>query len=568
MSGVHLLNLVNQELKSKVVEDVAQQMVTMGYKTDIPTLERFAESQISEISNYALATMLLKAELEDVKLPENILLLKKSLSLLQKLPAYKETILNHLDTAVSKNISEAISEDDFISLAKIIKYIRDIDTNLTTSITAGGIRLRAGFTMKYTCEIQNCKDGDIIIQALKFLNCISELGFEIENAKSIMINPILSFIEYRNKIMPIDIDAKPNVQQDYKILNLASTLYFDEEVKDRIHMIRGKLEEIEPEIIEKPVPVNPEPINSDNEGKDGFDFSGVVLKIFDGNLVYQDNFAMYARVTDNFQVSIYKALHGEIPVAVKIYTPLKDDANMERIYNEMKCYQLLGDMADIKQNCFLKYYGSFFNNKSACLVMEFLECDLMRFLTGLKKQNFIFNEFNVLPLLYKLLISFAEMENLGIYHGDIKPHNMLIDNNWNMKIIDYSISVITHGELSEGTTSGMHPLQGTAGYMAPEIAEALEQGKKKEKFKMSRADVFSLGMVFLQMITMKKYEDYNKKENTEKLMAEVAGLEWEWAQRMLGSMLNPDPANRPKFKELLKYCHEVYTKSISNYQNN
>ncbi|OMJ75824.1 hypothetical protein SteCoe_24964 [Stentor coeruleus] len=565
MSGFHLLNLMNQELRSKVVEDVAQQMVDNGYKTDVPTLEYFADSQISDIKIYALANMLLRAELEDVKLPENISLLEKSLSLLQKLPNFKETILYHLDTAVSKNISEATSEEDFIRLAKIIKQIRDNDPNLTTGLISGSIRLRAGFTMKYTCEIQNFKDGDIIIQALTFLNSISELGFEIDNAKYIMINPILSFVEYRNKIISISIEAGQNVQQDYKILNLASKLNFDEDVKERMMIIRKKLEEIEPEVIEKPRKFSFSGQDHNDKFKMKKQLFSVDLKLFDGNLIYENEYAWFARTTDSFQVSIYRAKCGEIPVAVKIYKPLKDDVNMDKILNEMKCYQLLGDKANVTKNCFLKYYGSFFQDKCSCLVMEYLENDLMKFLTGLKKQNFVFSENHLIPLIYKLLISFAEMEELGIYHGDIKPHNMLIDKDWNMKIIDYSISVITHEQLSGGTTSGMHPLQGTVGYMAPEIAEVIDQGMKIGNFKMSRADVFSLGMVFLQMLTLKQYDNYNKKQNSEKLMAEVASLEWEWAQHMLGLMLNSDPELRPKFRQLLQYIPGASTETTSNY---
>ncbi|OMJ66291.1 hypothetical protein SteCoe_36917 [Stentor coeruleus] len=128
---------------------------------------------------------------------------------------------------------------------------------------------------------------------------------------------------------------------------------------------------------------------------------------------------------------------------------------------------------------------------------------------------------------------------------------MLVDNNWNIKIIDYSISVVSHESLTGGETSGIHPLQGTAGYMAPEIVEGIKKGEKKGIFKMSRADVFSLGLSFLQMLTLQNYTDYNTIEKNGLLMQEVAKLRYPWAQPMLSAMLKADPNSRPKFRELL-----------------
>ena len=191
----------------------------------------------------------------------------------------------------------------------------------------------------------------------------------------------------------------------------------------------------------------------------------------------------------------------------------------------------------------------------------------MNYLTHWRSKNTIISEVQIVAMLYKLLVSFAEMENNNIYHGDIKPHNMIIDQYWNIKIIDFSISAIKNESMTLATMH-INPLQGTPGYTAPEIAKMISEQKREGQFLYSKSDVFSLGMVFLQIITLENYDGYNVESKNPELLRIAAGLKYQWARDLLTAMLQLESAKRPGFSECLTYLTPVYTKTLSVQINN
>ena len=191
----------------------------------------------------------------------------------------------------------------------------------------------------------------------------------------------------------------------------------------------------------------------------------------------------------------------------------------------------------------------------------------MNFLTSWSSNHTEITETQIIYMFYKLLVTFSEMEAHNIYHGDIKPHNMIVDKYWNIKIIDFSISAIKNESMTLATMHRENPLQGTPGYTAPEITEMINQHRQTGEFLYSKSDVFSLGLVFLQMITLKNYDGYNIASRNYELLGIAAGLKYEWARSLLYSMLQLDPANRPSFSSCLKNLTVIYTQTVTNQQH-
>jgi len=87
-------------------------------------------------------------------------------------------------------------------------------------------------------------------------------------------------------------------------------------------------------------------------------------------------------------------------------------------------------------------------------------------------------------------LQFAHDE--GIVHRDIKPENILLDKKGRVKIADFGIAKIM-GREAGAVTETKHVI-GTPHYMAPEQVEKPESVDH-------RADIFSLGVVFYEMLT-------------------------------------------------------------------
>ena len=105
----------------------------------------------------------------------------------------------------------------------------------------------------------------------------------------------------------------------------------------------------------------------------------------------------------------------------------------------------------------------------------------------------------------------------GVIHRDIKPENILIDKSGQVKIADFGIAKMLHlpGNVS---LTGTMDVVGTPLYMAPEQIE-------NPQLVDSRADIYSLGVVFYEMLTgelpLGKFQPPSQKLETDPRLDEV-----------------------------------------------
>jgi len=89
-------------------------------------------------------------------------------------------------------------------------------------------------------------------------------------------------------------------------------------------------------------------------------------------------------------------------------------------------------------------------------------------------------------------LQFAHDE--GIVHRDIKPENVLLDKKGRVKIADFGLAKILGPEPKDFRLTGARDVVGTPHYMAPEQVEKPQEVDH-------RADIYSLGVVFYEMLT-------------------------------------------------------------------
>jgi serine/threonine protein kinase len=177
---------------------------------------------------------------------------------------------------------------------------------------------------------------------------------------------------------------------------------------------------------------------------------------------------------------------------------------------------------------------------------------LMEFVDGVNLRQAMtagrFTPAQALAVVPKICEALQFAHNEGILHRDIKPENILLDTKGRVKIADFGIAKLVGGEaltrpsdtlsLSAGARTTPSPgdltktgiVLGTPNYMAP---EQLEHPQAVDQ----RADIYSLGVVFYEMLTgelpLGRFQPPSKKVQMDVRLDEVVlhALEKEPARR-------------------------------------
>lgn len=219
---------------------------------------------------------------------------------------------------------------------------------------------------------------------------------------------------------------------------------------------------------------------------------------------------------DNEKIANYKILEkigeGGMAIIYKAYQPsLKrnvvikklKDPNRE-IIARFKKEALLS--ASFTQENVIAIYDFIYANRAYYLVMEHVDGeDLRTIMDGLSPMPV---ELAILITL-ELAQGLEYTHNQNIIHRDIKPGNILISAEGNVKLIDFGVA--KDDSISQITMTGL--IVGTPAYMSPEQAHGDTLGPQ--------SDLYALGILLYEMLTgLKPYYGSN---NTEILAKVVRG---------------------------------------------
>ncbi|OMP03594.1 hypothetical protein CCACVL1_02350 [Corchorus capsularis] len=217
------------------------------------------------------------------------------------------------------------------------------------------------------------------------------------------------------------------------------------------------------------------------------------------------SYADIKRITNQFKEKLGQGGYGtvfkgilsnDVSVAIKVLNNFK--GNGEEFINEV------GSMGRIHHVNVTRLVGFCADGYNRALVYEYLPNESL--------EKFIFsnegeNRFLSWEKLHEIALGIAKgIEYLHqgceqrILHFDIKPHNILLDQNFNPKISDFGLAKLCSKEQS---AVSMTAARGTMGYIAPEV---LSRNFGNVSYK---SDVYSFGMLLLEMVGGRKNIDVN-----------------------------------------------------------
>eukprot|EP00005_Dracoamoeba_jomungandri_P000846 CAMPEP_0174250414 /NCGR_PEP_ID=MMETSP0439-20130205/593_1 /TAXON_ID=0 /ORGANISM="Stereomyxa ramosa, Strain Chinc5" /LENGTH=309 /DNA_ID=CAMNT_0015330477 /DNA_START=27 /DNA_END=956 /DNA_ORIENTATION=+ len=139
----------------------------------------------------------------------------------------------------------------------------------------------------------------------------------------------------------------------------------------------------------------------------------------------------------------------------------------------------------------------------------------------------------------------------GIIHRDLKSHNLLVGDDWKVKVCDFGLA--RSAPNNETQKAGM-TIVGTNEWMAPEVA----MGEGYD----NTCDVFSFGMVAFELITrdkppMRKIREgyaFIGADHQDKIPAETPPELWQ----LLLECAATSPKDRPNFKTIVSKLKDIY----------
>lgn len=171
-------------------------------------------------------------------------------------------------------------------------------------------------------------------------------------------------------------------------------------------------------------------------------------------------------------------------VALKILNSnlIKDKRNLERFLTEAR------STASLSHANIVTVYDVGQINEDHFISMEFIEGENFMEIIRRKKT---FSIPQIMFVAIKLLKALDYSHKKGIIHRDIKPHNIMITKQKEIKIMDFGLAVI-RGENKKGETG---VITGTPYYMSPEQIQGLKIDH--------RTDIYSSGASLYHLITGK-----------------------------------------------------------------
>ncbi|XAR65586.1 Non-specific serine/threonine protein kinase [Bertholletia excelsa] len=257
---------------------------------------------------------------------------------------------------------------------------------------------------------------------------------------------------------------------------------------------------------------------------------GEVASLGPSSLLF--DLAKVRAVTNNFS-NANKLGKGAFGPVYKGQLPNGQEIAIKRLASSSKQGEVqfeneIKSLAQLQHRNLVRLLGFCLDGKERLLIYEFVSNgSLDRFIFDPLKREFLNwdTRYKIIVGIAQGLLYLHEESKHQIIHRDLKAANILLDDDMNPRIADFGTARLLDIDQSQGQTK---IIAGTFGYMPPEY---LKYGQFSAK-----TDIFSFGVLILEIVTGLKNGDYRGSDHIDSLLIYA----WNnWRQGKASSLIDP-----------------------------
>ena len=199
--------------------------------------------------------------------------------------------------------------------------------------------------------------------------------------------------------------------------------------------------------------------------------------------VFQGRYRLIERIGSGGMADVYRAEDTVLsrPVALKVlYRSLADDPDfVERFRREAK------SAASLSHPNIVAIYDWGAEDSTYFIVMEFVEGESLK--ERIRRLGAL-SQHEAVKIAKEVASALAYAHKKGVVHRDVKPHNIILTHEGEVKVTDFGIARAGASSITQTGT-----ILGTAHYISPEQARGEEVGPA--------SDIYSAGIILYEMLT-------------------------------------------------------------------
>ncbi|CAK8577236.1 unnamed protein product [Lathyrus sativus] len=255
-------------------------------------------------------------------------------------------------------------------------------------------------------------------------------------------------------------------------------------------------------------------------------------------IIATDNFSEKNKIGEGGFGPVYMGKLGSgLEIAVKRLSR-SSKQGMREFVNEVKL------IANVQHRNLVKLIGCCIQKHEKLLVYEYMANGSLDYLIFDRTKSQLLDwpkRFDIICGIARGLMYLHRDSRLRIVHRDLKASNVLLDDTMNPKISDFGMARTFGGNQIEGNTNR---IVGTYGYMAPEYAI---DGQFS-----SKSDVFSFGVLILEIICGKKNRVLKRAKQTLNLVAYAWAF---WKDGRASQLIDSNIENSSIVSEVSRCIH-------------